>query len=252
MVAEAEGGAGATAVAGREEGVVDAGRHDLDAGRIGAVELDELGDLVGAVGEDGVGAGDDLGLGVDAAVGLGVAGLGLHPGEGVEGRHQRERELVLEPMAGQARQPVVGVDGVGAALAAQVAGHAVGELVDDLGELFLGQVGRTGLHVHDPEAGLDVDHLGEVVGPAPHVDLGAHAGLGQRGDQLAHVHVHAAGVAAARLGQGGRVQRQHGERSHDATTLRAARAHRHPERLDDRIRVSRRHRGRHQPARPRG
>ena len=43
---------------------------------------------------------------------LGVAGLGLHPGQGVEGRHQRQVELVLEAVAGDARQPVVGVEGV--------------------------------------------------------------------------------------------------------------------------------------------
>ena len=67
--------------------------------------------------EDRVGAADDLGLGLDAALRLGVAGLGLHPGEGVERRHQREVELVLEPVAGDARQPVVGVDGVGAVTA---------------------------------------------------------------------------------------------------------------------------------------
>ena len=108
---------------------------------------------------------------------------------------------MLEPVAGQTRQPVVGVDRVGAALAPQVAGHAVGELVDDLGQVFLGQLGWPGIDVHDPETGLDVDHLGQVVGPPAHVDLGTHTGLGQRGDELPHVDVHAAGVAAAGLGQ---------------------------------------------------
>ena len=122
-VAEREVGEGAPGpgpVAGREEGVVDAGRHDLDARRVGAVEPHELVGLGRAVGEDGVGAADDLGLGPTRRPGLGVAGLGLHPGEGVERRHQRQVELVLEPVPGDARQPVVGVEGVDVAEPSQV------------------------------------------------------------------------------------------------------------------------------------
>ena len=37
--------------------------------------------------------------------------------------------------------------------------HAVGELVDDVEEVLLGEVGRPGGDVHDPQAGLDVDDL---------------------------------------------------------------------------------------------
>ena len=86
-----EGLAGAALVAGREEGVVDTGRHDLDALGTGAVERDELGRLGRAGGEDGVGAGDDLRLGLDPPGRLGIARLGLDPGERVERRHQRQR-----------------------------------------------------------------------------------------------------------------------------------------------------------------
>ena len=99
----------------------------------------ELLGLGGARRGDGVGAADHLGLGLDAALGLGVAGLGLDPGQRVEGRHQRQVELVLEPVAGDARQPVVGVDRVDVAVGRRVGEHAVGELVDDLGQLLLGQ-----------------------------------------------------------------------------------------------------------------
>ena len=99
---------------GEKKAWIDPGRHDLDAGGVGAVEALELGRLGRAVGQDDVGAADDLGLGVDPALRLGVAGLGLDPGEGVERRHQRQVELVLEPVAGHARQPVVGVQGLDA------------------------------------------------------------------------------------------------------------------------------------------
>ena len=145
-------GAGAVAGAGREEGVVDAGRDELDAAAVGAVEALELVGLGLAGGEDGVGAADHVGLGAHPALGLGIAGLGLHPGERVERRHERQVELVLEAVAGHAREPVVGVEGVDVAEVLEVGGDAVGELVDDVGELLLGQVDRPGVDVDDPEA----------------------------------------------------------------------------------------------------
>ena len=209
--------AGPEAVAGREEGVDHAGRDDLDAVGRRAVERHELLRLGRARRGDRVGAIHDLGLGLDPALGLGVAGLGLHPGQRVERRHQRNVELVLEPVAGHARQPVVGVDGVDVVRAPQVGEHAVGELVDDFGQLLLGQVGRTGVDVDDPEAGLDVDDVGQVVAPAAHVHRAGDAGLGQRRHELAHVDVHAPAVARAGLGQRGRVQREDGQRAHDGS-----------------------------------
>ena len=63
-----------------------------------------------------------VGLGLGPAVrhvGLDLFGarLGLHPVEGVERADERQVELVLDDVPGQARQPVVGVDGLeGAAL----------------------------------------------------------------------------------------------------------------------------------------
>ena len=46
----------------------------------------------------------------------------------------------------------------------EVVEHAAGELVDHLGQRLLGQVGGPGGYVHHPEAGLDLDHVGQVVG----------------------------------------------------------------------------------------
>ena len=214
MVAEAEGAAGAAAVAGREEGVVDAGRHDLDASRRRAVEPGQLVGLLGAAHADGVGAPDHLHLGPIPQRRLAVAAFGLDPRQRVEGRHQRQVELVLEPVAGHARQPVVGVDDIDAAAAVDVVHDAVGELVDDAGQLLLGQVGRAGVDVHDPEARLDRDLVGQVVAPPAHVRRAVDARLRQRRHQLAHVDVHAAAVAGARLGERRRVERKHRQPPH--------------------------------------
>ena len=41
-------------------------------------------------------------------------------------------------------------------------GDAVGELVDDVGQLLLGEVDRAGVDVDHPEPGLDLDDLGHV------------------------------------------------------------------------------------------
>ena len=192
-------------------------RNDLDAVGIRAVELLELRRLGGGVGEDGVGAPDDLGLGIDAPLRLEVARLGLDPCQGVERRHQRQVQLVLEAMPGDAREPVVGMEGVGG-VGATVGGeprqHTVGELVDDLGEGLLGQVDGPRRNVHHPEPRLDVDDVGQPIGPAPDVDVARHAGLGERRDQLAYVDVHAAAVAGPRLDERRRVQGKDRESSH--------------------------------------
>ena len=85
--------------------------------------------------------------------GLGVAGLGLDPGERVEGRHQRQVELVLEAVAGHARQPVVGVEGVDVAAAREVvAARRRRTSSTTSGSCSLAQVGGPGVDVDDPEA----------------------------------------------------------------------------------------------------
>ena len=121
---------------------------------------------------------------------------------------------MLQPVAGQPRQPVVGVDRVRVGLGPQVLAHPVGVLLDDLGELLLHQVGWPGGHVHHLEAGLDLDHVGQVVAPPPHVHARPHTGLGQRGHELTDVDVHAPAVAGARLGERRGVQGEDGEGAH--------------------------------------
>ena len=107
------------AVAGREEGVLDGRRDDLDApGRV-AVEATELALLLGAADADRVAAADDVGLGPVAPLRLEVAALGLDPGQRVERRHERDVEGVLEAVADHAAQPVVAVDDVDAGAGAR-------------------------------------------------------------------------------------------------------------------------------------
>ena len=205
---------GAHPIAGREEGVLHPGRHDLDATRGVAVVATELALLLGAAHADGVGAADDLHLGQLAPGGLGVAAFSLDASERVEGAHEGQIEIVLDAMPGHPREPVVGVDQVGAPVGLQVIGHADRELPDDVEEALLGEVGPAGVDVHHAEPGLD-DHLvREIVRPAAHVGRGVDARLGQRRGQLAHVDVHPAAVAHARLGQRRRVHGEHGEPPH--------------------------------------
>ena len=92
--------------------------------------------------------------------------------------------------------------------------HAVGERVDDVGELLLGEVGRAGVDVDHPEPGLHLDDLGGVVVPAAGEHVGLHAGLGQGRDQLADVDVHARRCRPAGLGERRRVQGEDGEAAH--------------------------------------
>ena len=111
---EPEGPAGLGAVARAEEGVVDPGGDDADA--IG-VRIVERGDLLGldrARRQHGVGAVDDGRLGLGPAVGhvgfdLFGHRLGLDPVQCVEGADQRQVELVLDDVTGEAGEPVVGV-----------------------------------------------------------------------------------------------------------------------------------------------
>ena len=77
--------------------------------------------------------------------------------------------------------------------------HAIGELVDRVGQRLLRQVRRAGGDVHDPEARLDLDDVGQLRVPAAHVDRGVDPGLRELRHELAHVHVHAARIALTGL-----------------------------------------------------
>ena len=107
-------------------------------------------------------------------VGLDLFGhrLGLDPVQGVEGADEREVELVLDDVAGEAGEPVVGVhrgEGAVRVVEAEPAGAVMrsstpcGELVDHGRERLLGKGGQgPGGDVVDPQPGLDLDHRGQV------------------------------------------------------------------------------------------
>jgi hypothetical protein len=182
--------------------VLDARRDDLDAARRVAVVPPELPLLLRAADADGVRAADDLHLGQLAPRRLRVATLGLDPSQGVEGADERQVHLVLDAVAGHAREPVVGVDEVGAVVTAQVVDDAGRELPDDVEEPLLGEGRIACVDVDHAEARFDHHLLGQVGVPTTNVGRRVDAGLGEGGRELADVHVHAAAVAHTRLGQG--------------------------------------------------
>ena len=200
--------------------MVDAGGDQLDAVGPGAVELHQLVGLDRVGCADGVAAADHGGLGGFAGGRFVVAGGGLDPGEGVEGGDQRQVEPVLEVVGRNRGQPVVGVQRLDRGRG-QVGSHAVAELSDDRREVLLGQLGRAGGDVHHLEARFDPHAVGKVVGPAAHVDPHVDAGLGQRGRQLTHVDVHAAGVAGAGLRERRGVEGDDGDGTHGQINLAA-------------------------------
>ena len=221
-------------MAGTEEGVVHAGRHDADAPGLAAVERGDLVGLDGAGGQDGVGAVDDGRLGLGPAVGhVGLDLLGhrlrLDAVERVEGAHQRQVQLVLDHVARQPRQPVVGVHrGVGqlAGLPARrpcVRARPAVNSSTTAGRDSLGRtLERAGGNMVHPQARLDVDHGRQIGRPGPGEHVAGHVGAGQGRGQLPHVDVHAAAVARAGLGQGGRVEREDREPAHGGQSLPAA------------------------------
>jgi hypothetical protein len=95
-----------------------------------------------------------------------------------------------------------------------VSQDTVGELVDDLGQCVLVERWRSGVDMHDAEAGFDVGDRRQVSGGATGVDDAVDPRLGERGDELAHVDVHAAPVARPGLGERGRVEREDPETAH--------------------------------------
>ena len=214
-----ERGAGPGPVAGREERVDDARRHDLDPGRVGAVEPLELGGLGRAVGEDGVRAADRPRASASTRrCGSGSPVSALTRARVWNVDTSGRSSSCLSRWPGDARQPVVGVQGVDAAARRRWSpgGRAPRRRTRRRPRAAPPWAGRPRprRHVHDPEPGLDVDHVGQVVGPPAGVHVAGHAGLGQGRHQLADVDVHAATVARARLGEGRRVQGEDSESAH--------------------------------------
>ena len=92
---QVEGAPGPAAITRREERVLDPRGDHLDPAGGVAVQPAELALLLGAADADRVGAPDDLGLGPLAPHRLGVAALGLHLGERVERRDERQPRSCL-------------------------------------------------------------------------------------------------------------------------------------------------------------
>ena len=104
-------------VTGAEEGMVDSGSDDLDPGRVGPVQSDKLGRLDAARGQDRVRAthGGRLACGPSGSdPRLVFAHLRLHAVQGVESRDEGQVEKMLQRVAGQGGEPVVGVEYVNA------------------------------------------------------------------------------------------------------------------------------------------
>ena len=128
--------------------------------------------------------------------------LRLHPRQRVERGDERQLELVLQRVAGDTRQPVVGVDERRLLALADPLAHACRELVDELGQIVLvDRLGRARHDVVDAEAGLDSDDWGQPGLRGARVDVAGQPGAGQRSRELTHVDVHASAVAGARLCQ---------------------------------------------------
>ena len=201
-----DGAASTSLVARREEGVFDTGRDDLDATVGIAIEPSELLLFFHTADADRVRALDDLGFGAVAPFGLGVTALGLHPGEGVERRHERNAQFVLQVVSDDAAEPVVPVDDVGGSVGPEPFHHSMAELGRDLSQRLLRQVMRSGFDVDDTVVRFDLD-LGSEAFPVGAGEGDAlDARLGQRRHELADVDVHASAVARPGLQERRRVE----------------------------------------------
>ena len=204
---------GTRAITGFELRVIDAGCHDLDALRVGVVERRELRALVVGRRKDEIGAGDDLLL--DARPEFRVVvdtGVGLDARERVERRDQRQIERVLQAVSDGSRQPVVRVQDVDRWLLEQHRLGGVDEGIDEIDQRVLrDRSARPRRNVEDAESGLHLHDVGLLRMFGARVHVAVDAGLCQRGRERAHVHVHPATVARARLGQRRRVHAEHGD-----------------------------------------
>ena len=83
----------------------------------------------------------------------------------------------------------------------EVIPDTIGKFVDDSWQLLLCQVDRTGVDMHHLEAGFD-GHTGRKIPvPATDIDRCVRAAVRKGSSKLAHIDVHAAGIAAAWLHQ---------------------------------------------------
>ena len=196
--------------------MLDRRRHRLDHAPRIAVEATELTFLLRTAHADGIAAPDHLGLGAVAPLRFEVAAFRLDPRQGVERRHQRHVEAVLQAMAGDPAQPIVAVDQVDSTSRLDVFAHPVGEHVDLVGERLLGEPERTGGDVDHGMTRLDDQLSGQSWAIGPGVRRALDARLGECRGDFAHVHVHPSAVAGAGLGERRGVQRDQCDASHDS------------------------------------
>ncbi|MGX1243553.1 hypothetical protein RKD46_004657 [Streptomyces pseudovenezuelae] len=207
VLGQAETGAGRRPAVRRAEAVeVHAGVDDGDLGGVGGVVVHEFLALLGGVGNQAVGGGDDLGLADDAGGGLGGVAVGqvgvLDLGHGVHGVHERGAPALGGEPAHVAGEPVVRVDQV--VVAGAVAGpglhHAVREGAQLGGEVLLVEalVG-TGVDMADQDAGGHLDGGRKTARRRAREDLDLDVDRGEALGELDDVDVHAARVAGARL-----------------------------------------------------
>ncbi|GAA3301738.1 hypothetical protein GCM10020295_45720 [Streptomyces cinereospinus] len=195
---------------------VDPGMHHGDLGAVGGVVPGQLVGLLGGVGDQPVGRGDDLGLADDAGGGLGRVTVGqagvLDLGHGVHGVHQGDAPALGGEPADVPGEPVVGVHEV--VVAGAVAGprlhHAVREGAQLCREFLLGEalVGAR-VDVPDEYAGGELHGGRQGGGGRAGEDLHVDAERGEPLRELHDVDVHAAGVAGARLVERGGVHGEH-------------------------------------------
>ena len=112
--------------------MLDRGGDDLDAPRRVAVQAAELLLFLHTTDADGIGAADDLVLGLGSPLGFEVATFGLHLGQRVEGADERHLAQVLQPVRRLTAEPVVGVGHIGWERPVEVVVHPGDEVVDDV------------------------------------------------------------------------------------------------------------------------
>jgi hypothetical protein len=213
--------------AGAERLEVDAAGGDVDLLRARA-ELEQLTDLVGARGDDGVGVPREVLLAGQAVRRAGVCGAlvpALDHAESVEGLDDRDAGAGPRPQRRRAGHPEVGVYDVGPvpglAGAAPAPGQPGPELRHERRQRVLANgAGGPGRHVDDLDAGMELHDVGQAGRVAPGEDLDAvpavREGRGEGGD----VDVLAAGVLAAEDGERAGVLGDHGD-PHRATSSRS-------------------------------
>jgi hypothetical protein len=164
LIAQTERVASTTAIAGREECVINPRRNDFDSRGVRAVEINQLRNFCSAIGQDRIGACDDFGFSLHANLWLFVARFRLHARKRVECRNKRQRKFMLQAVTNNSGQPVVGVNRVGAAVASEVPRDTFAKFIENLRQVFFCKIKRAGIDVHDSKAGFDIDELGLIFG----------------------------------------------------------------------------------------